>query len=95
MGVVAADDGSAAKGDNSGVDDEHNNCGNYMGGGGRFGRCGGSSPGVRYEFAKGIGKLTGNILGDLRKMTIRLTEKMPEIVELSGVRSIIELDSLV
>ncbi|RRT47986.1 hypothetical protein B296_00031691 [Ensete ventricosum] len=40
--------------------------------------------GARWEFAEGIGKLIRNTSGDCRRKTIKLTGRMPEVVELSG-----------
>ncbi|RWW11097.1 hypothetical protein GW17_00025317 [Ensete ventricosum] len=48
---------------------------------------------MRWEFAKGIGKLTENTLEDRQKKTIRLTGRMPEITRIPRVRSIVELDA--
>ncbi|RRT47553.1 hypothetical protein B296_00009690 [Ensete ventricosum] len=39
------------------------------------------------RFAKGIGKLAGNMPGDSWKKTRRLTARMPKVIGLVGVRS--------
>ncbi|RRT58238.1 hypothetical protein B296_00039673 [Ensete ventricosum] len=53
----------------------------------RFGRCGGSSPGVRYDFAEGIEKITRNTSGDRRRKTVRLTTWNAGGYRIAGVRS--------
>ncbi|RWV93386.1 hypothetical protein GW17_00044156 [Ensete ventricosum] len=40
---------------------------------------------ARREFAKAIGKLTGNKLGDRLKKTIRLVERLPEVADCWGL----------
>ncbi|RWV82615.1 hypothetical protein BHE74_00047185 [Ensete ventricosum] len=44
-----------------------------LGIGPRFRRCSGSLPGVRKDFAEGIGKIARNMPRDQRRMTMRLT----------------------
>ncbi|RRT80685.1 hypothetical protein B296_00010414 [Ensete ventricosum] len=52
-----------------------------------FGRCSGISPEFARRFAKGIGKLTGNMSGDCQKKTIGLVVRMLEAAGLTGVTS--------
>ncbi|RZS06377.1 hypothetical protein BHM03_00037013, partial [Ensete ventricosum] len=56
--------------------------GSNLGIGPRFGRCGGSSPGVRQDFVKGIGKIARNTSGDRRRITVRLTIGNAEVAGL-------------
>ncbi|RRT71805.1 hypothetical protein B296_00019962, partial [Ensete ventricosum] len=49
-----------------------------------FRRCSGISLEFARRFAKGIRKLVGNMLGDRRKKTRRLTVRMPEASRLVG-----------
>ncbi|RRT31681.1 hypothetical protein B296_00055452 [Ensete ventricosum] len=46
--------------------------GSSLGIGPRIGRCGGNSPGVRYDFAEGIGKITKNTPGDRQRKVLSL-----------------------
>ncbi|RWV79407.1 hypothetical protein GW17_00059463 [Ensete ventricosum] len=50
-------------------------------------RCSGISPKFTRRFVEGIGKLAGNMPGDYRNKTGRLTTRMPEAVGLARVRS--------
>ncbi|RRT47080.1 hypothetical protein B296_00031561, partial [Ensete ventricosum] len=49
-----------------------------------FGRCSGISPKFARRFAKGIGKLAGNMSGDCWKKTKRLAARMPQATGLAG-----------
>ncbi|RRT55847.1 hypothetical protein B296_00035552 [Ensete ventricosum] len=61
--------------------------GSSLGIGPRFGRCCGSSPGVRYDFAESIEKIARNISGDHRRKTVRLTAGNAIGCWIAGVRS--------
>ncbi|RWV80647.1 hypothetical protein GW17_00058044 [Ensete ventricosum] len=50
-----------------------------------FGRCSGISPKFARRFAEGIRKLAGNMSGDRRKKTRRLTARMSKAARLTGV----------
>ncbi|RRT47834.1 hypothetical protein B296_00008521 [Ensete ventricosum] len=50
-------------------------------------RCSGISSKFARRFVEGIGKLAGNMLGDHRKRTGRLTARMSEAIGLVGIRS--------
>ncbi|RZS03216.1 hypothetical protein BHM03_00033359 [Ensete ventricosum] len=52
---------------------------------------GGSSSGVRYDFARGIGKITRNTSGDCRRKTMRLAIGNVGGFQIMGVRSLIKL----
>ncbi|RWV97913.1 hypothetical protein GW17_00039267 [Ensete ventricosum] len=53
-----------------------------------FERCSGISPKFARRFAEGIGKLAGNMPGDHRKKTKRLTTRTSEATALAGGYSI-------
>ncbi|RZR82609.1 hypothetical protein BHM03_00009061 [Ensete ventricosum] len=65
--------------------------GSYLGIMPKFGRCGGSSPGVRLDFAECIEKITMNMSGDRLRKTVRLTTGNIEGCRIVGVRSLIKL----
>ncbi|RWV92213.1 hypothetical protein GW17_00045430 [Ensete ventricosum] len=50
----------------------------------RFRRCSGISLEFVRRFAEGIGKLTGNMLGDCQKKTIGLVARILEVARLAG-----------
>ncbi|RZS22683.1 hypothetical protein BHM03_00055495 [Ensete ventricosum] len=54
----------------------------------RIERCCGSSPGVCYDFAEGIGKIARNTSGDRRRKTVRLIAGEAGGCQFMGVRSL-------
>ncbi|RWW38569.1 hypothetical protein BHE74_00056193 [Ensete ventricosum] len=62
-----------------------------LGIGPRFGRCGGSSLRVRYDFAESIGKITRNMSGDRWRKTMRFAAGNVGSCRIAGVRSLIKL----